>query len=746
MGLRKSILVTAAVVATTGVTLVASERLLHPTTKNGLFWSSPSNISIVINAAGADDILDGGHVTAIGNAIAAWNAVAGTNLHLAEDASPASMARTDYTSSGIHLVMFDESNSSGFFGGNGTVAVTPVWFFSNGVISDADVLYNGGDFQFTTSGQGGRFDVQDPVAHELGHLIGFDHSGWAGATMYPYVDPTVILHRSLSLDDITGVRSVYPAASYGSITGAVVRASDSSPVVGAHVVARDTTGRTRAATLTRPGGTFTLGGLDADTYTIHVTPLEGAVSSANLGSGYTNGTAGYVIETDFRATDDPGGPVVVTAGAATALAADIAVGADTSFRLGSNADNYPLRMRTGQTATLVVSGANLSTGVTLTPSDPSIAIGSVVWGFSSVQFQCTVPGGAATGHFDLTATEVGGAKSILVAPIEITPPDPTVTLVSPNQGTDAGGTTITITGTGFAAGARVVIGDAIYVDGELGGCTGVDPNTITLTTAPTIGGEHDVVVIDRTGVEWRRPDGSQSPSVPTRRSVFPAAGNVFGGTDIVLRGTNFTFDAQVRIDGVTQTGVTVLDSTRIEISTLAGAAGARPIEVVNPGGAIATLQYTYVVQPDPDLTTVTPDTGASSGGETILVQGSNFDADTTVVFGASADTGLGGTPATSVTLLDANTLEVVTPSVSSGARNVMVSNSMTGQADVLAAGFTFTGGGGGGGGCSLARVPGTGPFDPASVAAGGAWALVCLLYAVARARRRPRTSTAPVRV
>lgn len=715
---------------TLGAGLIAHERLLHPSTKNPLFWNSPTNISIVINETGSDNIDDGSHETAIKLAIEEWNQVAGSVAQLNLDTNPASTARTDYASSNIHLVLFDENNSSGFFGGNGTVAVTPVWFFSNGVISDADVLYNGGDFSFTTSGSPGRFDVQDVGAHELGHLLGFDHSGWAGATMYPYVDPTVILHRSLSRDDIGAMRSVYPNGSFGSISGSVKRVGDSSIVIGAHVVARDSSGRTAAAILTDPQGNFVLSGLDPETYTVYAVPLEGAVTDANLGSGYTNGILGYEIQTDFEATVFGSTITVANAGDAETLGSDLLVGADVNFTLGSTSDNYPYRLNEGQTRTLTVRGSNLSTGTSLVASDPTVTINSLIWSAGSVQFQCTVQAGSPVGHFDLTATNLNGDRSILVAPIEVTPDNPTVTVVSPNQGNDSGGSALTITGTGFNPGARVVIGDTIYIDGAAGGCTVVNDTTITLTTATMIGGNHDVVVLDPSGVEGRLVDGFQSLSVPSLDSVFPAAGSQTGGTEIILTGTNFAFDAEVRIDGVLQTNVTIDSTERVVIhsSTAAGSLGAKTVQVVNPGPISAQAAFTYVAQADPQFTNVNPPTGSAGGGETIMISGSGFDANTQVLFNADPDTGTGGTMATSVNVLDANTLEVETPAVAAGDRSVLIRNGSTGQADLASAAFTFTGGGGGGGGgCYIVDPTRGGPFDPRGFAEGAAWLL--LLFA-----------------
>ena len=144
----------------------------------------------------------------------------------------------------------------------------------------------GAEFAFTTSGDPGAFDVGDVGAHEIGHLLGLDHSGWAGATMYPYVDPTTILHRSMSLDEIAGAREIAPVAALGRITGTIERLSDGSPVSGAHVVALDAGGRNAASALTNAAGAFTIFGLDAGTYTVYADPLDSPVSSGNLSPGH----------------------------------------------------------------------------------------------------------------------------------------------------------------------------------------------------------------------------------------------------------------------------------------------------------------------------------------------------------------------------------------------------------------------------------------------------------------------------
>ncbi len=736
MNRRTRIVLLVAPVLLAGGAALAHIRLLNPSTGARLHWSSPSNVSVVISSAGSVDIPGGLHFPAMRNAIAAWNAGIGTTAHLVEDTSPAQQARTDWQDDALHELFFDETNSSGYFpGGTGIVALTPVWFAGDGHITDADVLFNGSSFTFTTSGQAGAYDVQDVATHELGHLLGLDHSGWAGATMYPYVDPTVILHRSLSRDELLGMRDAYPAAGFASITGTVRRRSDNSIVAGAHVVARDAAGRTAAGALANRLGVFRLVGLDAGSYLVYATPLDYPVSVANLSTGNT-------VQIDFEST------VLGTFSVATGQSistGDQLVGPDVAISLGRNSDRYPLRCIAGRTQFLHARGVGLDAGSSLAASDPSLTLVPLSWFGNAVTFQVTVPAGAAPGHVDLTATAVGNERSILPAALEITPPDPVVSGVSPGSGDEGGGTPVTITGSGFSAGSRVVLGENVYPDGQPGGCTVVDASTIQLVTAPTASGACDAVVIDPTGIEGRESGAFVFAAMPTIATVFPPAGSAAGGTTVVIRGTEFVAGCLVRIDGVQQSQVSFGDATRITLVTDAGIAGGPyALEVANPGGATATSLFTYVLAADPAIATVVPPSGTSNGGETVSIQGANFAPGSQVRFGADPDTGLGGSVAPTVTWIDAGTLEVVTPAHALGTVSVIVRDPSTSQAAVATGAYAFIaggGGGGGGGGCSIA--PMDQPRSPLEPLAGGAWLLALAAILVWRARHGRQPSLAP---
>ncbi|MEE8468813.1 MAG: IPT/TIG domain-containing protein, partial [Planctomycetota bacterium] len=371
---------------------------------------------------------------------------------------------------------------------------------------------------------------------------------------------------------------------------------------------------------------------------------------------------------------------------------------------------------------------------------PTLTIENVVWGGLWVMFDVVTPADEPPGHVDLTVRSGSGDVSILCAGIEVTPPDPLLILVQPSKGDSDGGLGISILGQGFRAGLRVVIGDRIYLDGAPGGCTVVDSENIELTLKNTIPGLHDVVVIDSTGVEGRRQDGFLAQALPQIQSIFPPAGSAAGGTQVILMGDDFVPGAIVTINGVPQPQCTVENFSKVSLVTEMGVAGGPYMVVLqNPSGTRSSAQFTFVDQPDPFISTVSPASGSQAGGQTVTISGGNFTDRTRVVFGASPTTGAGGTAAASVSFVDSGTLTVVTPQRNGGSASVLVRQEDTGQAFVKQGAYSVGGSGGGGGGCGAVAL--RRPPTVREVLAGGGWMIVLMLLLTARAmrgRRLPR--------
>lgn len=119
-------------------------------------------------------------------------------------------------------------------------AITTVFFNeADGQILDADVEFNEVDFNFTTTDEEGKYDLENTLTHELGHLLGLDHPCDDGkrqpvpldhtgkriplcsppsslpdwikeATMYNFTDPTDRIKRYPHDDEILGICTLYP--------------------------------------------------------------------------------------------------------------------------------------------------------------------------------------------------------------------------------------------------------------------------------------------------------------------------------------------------------------------------------------------------------------------------------------------------------------------------------------------------------------------------------------------------------
>ena len=119
-----------------------------------------------------------------------------------------------------NVVMFI---ASGWTHQSDALALTSVTYdMTTGVIVDADIELNDQNFNFTTTDLAPmvRIDLQNTVTHEIGHLVGFDHTTEAEATMFGTAPPGETLKRDLHQDDIDGFCSVYSDSTGGSCSAA----------------------------------------------------------------------------------------------------------------------------------------------------------------------------------------------------------------------------------------------------------------------------------------------------------------------------------------------------------------------------------------------------------------------------------------------------------------------------------------------------------------------------------------------
>ncbi len=180
--------------------------------------------------------------------------------------------------------------------------------------------------------------------------------------------------------------------------------------------------------------------------------------------------------------------------------------------------------------------------------------------------------------------------------------------VRPNEGGVAGGTAITITGTGFASNATVTVGGRKAAKVSVVGST-----RITAETPPGALGKVPVAVRNPGLPAAILNNAFAYVPAPTITSVRPARIPVTGDVNVTITGTGFLDDAVVTIDGRRATDVRVVNETTIRAVAPTGKRGPAIVVVTNPGQPPARLPkavtYVRAEEPTPSATpspTATP--------------------------------------------------------------------------------------------------------------------------------------------
>ena len=238
-------------------------------------------------APGPNIKADSDVVGAANRALARWSSL--TNINFVVNWSAVASVSPAESGDGVSLITIAVTPENEAFNFDSTTGRTRVFFDPDtGSIAEADISINprpraldGTELQFSTDGTPGTYDLEATFTHEIGHLLGLDHSAVLSSTMQSRqaFNGTFGLpafnERTLSEDDRQKIRSLYgPKLRLGRIEG---RLSDNrtpgglTALNGVNVWAESVaTGRVIASDVTAEDGTYRLEGLVPGQYRVMV--------------------------------------------------------------------------------------------------------------------------------------------------------------------------------------------------------------------------------------------------------------------------------------------------------------------------------------------------------------------------------------------------------------------------------------------------------------------------------------------
>lgn len=321
--------------------------------------SPPSNVKADTDVLGA-----------LRRALQSWSSTA--DVQFLETTSTNQTISASDAGDGVNLITISNANAT-VFGSSQSPGQTRVFYDSGGAIVEADIALNP-NVGFSTDGTAGTYDLESTFAHEIGHLLGLEHSAVIGATMQPrqakngvYGLPATS-QRTLSEDDVSAARALYgPRAGAASMTGRLTTNTSgrAAAIFGAGVFAEDVaTGKIVASNISNEFGRYRLNVLPPGVYRVFAQALEGPVPAADISGSYVDL---LVTAPAFRSfvlsSQTPSESLTVSANTATRLSLFIFANAPTLVPrlIGMNGElsTAPLPIEQGKTFTIYVAGENV---------------------------------------------------------------------------------------------------------------------------------------------------------------------------------------------------------------------------------------------------------------------------------------------------------------------------------------------------------------------------------------------------
>lgn len=213
---------------------------------------------------------------------------------------------------------------------------------------------------------------------------------------------------------------------------------------------------------------------------------------------------------------------------------------------------------------------------------------------------------------------------VLVVPMwSFAAPGPSLTSVDPNHGPTAGGIPLTLSGFNFVAPVSVFVGG--------NACTITSLTATQIVCTLPAGKSTDNFVVVQSGVQSNPETVFFSYDPPVIISAAPLTASTAGGSTLILQGSNFgSSGASVSI-GYLNCPITLQSQTMVYCTIPPGAGAGLPIRLSIGGQEFVTsgsLLFSYAA---PTLSSATPLSAPTQGGNDLVITGTNFAASETQV-------------------------------------------------------------------------------------------------------------------
>ncbi|MCK7621874.1 IPT/TIG domain-containing protein [Streptomyces sp. RS10V-4] len=273
----------------------------------------------------------------------------------------------------------------------------------------------------------------------------------------------------------------------------------------------------------------------------------------------------------------------------------------------------------------------------------------------------------------VTVTTADGTSNALIYSY-VAAPVPVLGSLSPASGPTSGGNVVTISGTNLSGATSVKFGGVpatMLTDtaSQITVLAPAGPPSSVAVTVTTADGTSNALIYSYVAAP-----------VPVLGSLSPASGPTSGGNVVTISGTNLSGATSVKFGS---NAATILTNTASQITVIApvGPPSSVNVTVSTAGGTSNPLPYFYIAAPT--VSDLSPHLGPATGGNTVILFGSNLTLTSTVSFG--------GIPATGFTVVSDNQLNVTAPA---GTGTVTVTVTTPGGTSTAATGnpyYTYLG-------------------------------------------------------